>query len=100
MNSNILIQKAATALHQALAGECAKNGGTAARMPDDLILVSTTIDPDVVVRALLKAIATPTDAMTSAGAASLDYDEDGGLLGSADEAAFNMWREMIRVAGL
>lgn len=100
MNSNTLIQKAATALHQALAAECARKGGTAAGLPDGEVIVSTTINLEIVAQAVLKAIATPTPEMTAAGAASLDYDENGGLLGGADEAAFNMWREMIRVAGL
>lgn len=47
-------------------------------------------------RAVLKSICQPTPAMTAAGAASLFLYEDGGLLGSADEAALNMWREMVR----
>ncbi len=47
-------------------------------------------------RAVLKSICEPTPAMTAAGAASLSLSEDGGLLGGADEAALNMWREMVR----
>lgn len=40
-------------LHQALVNECAKRGGTAAMGADGLIRVDTTIDPGLIVDALL-----------------------------------------------
>ena len=46
-------------------------------------------------RVAIQAMRIPPEHLAAAGADAIEYAENGGLLGGADEMAYNMWVAMI-----